>query len=62
MLSKESGMDKNTKLFGENMKNISVKKFGYPDEFVKHGSVGEKEEKYNSYEQPAHILTEQERD
>ena len=33
-------------ILGENMKNISVKKFGYPDEFVKHGSVGEIEEKY----------------
>ena len=28
------------------LKDIAFKKYGYPDEFVKHGSVGEIEKKY----------------
>lgn len=30
----------------ENLKDISVRKYGYPDEFIKHGSVSEIEKKY----------------
>ena len=30
----------------ENLKDVSLKKYGYPDEFVKHGSVQEIEKKY----------------
>ena len=30
----------------ENLNGITLKKYGYPDEFVKHGSVGEIEKKY----------------
>jgi len=30
----------------ENLQDISVRKYGYPDEFVKHGSVSEIEKKY----------------
>lgn len=30
----------------ENLKDIQFKKYGYPDEFIKHGSVSEIEEKY----------------
>lgn len=33
-------------ILDENLKNVVAKKFGYPDEFVKHGSVGEIEQKY----------------
>lgn len=33
-------------LIFENKLNIDLEKFAYPDEFVKHGSVGEIEEKY----------------
>lgn len=34
-------------LLRENLKDITFKKFGYPDEFIKHGSVNEIEDKYN---------------
>lgn len=30
----------------ENLQKIKLKKFGYPDEFIRHGSVGEIEKKY----------------
>lgn len=33
-------------IMDEKLENITFKKYGYPDEFVKHGSVDEIEEKY----------------
>ena len=30
----------------ENIKDVTLKKYGYPDEFVKHGSVDQIEKKY----------------
>ena len=30
----------------EKLQDVKLKKYGYPDEFIKHGSVGEIEEKY----------------
>lgn len=33
-------------IVGENLKNIYFKKYGYPDEFIKHGSTLEIEQKY----------------
>ena len=30
----------------ENLENIKIKLYGYPDEFIKHGSVQEIEKKY----------------
>lgn len=30
----------------ENLRDIRLKKYGYPDEFIKHGSVSEIEKKY----------------
>ena len=30
----------------ENIKDVTLKKYGYPDEFVKHGSVEQIEKKY----------------
>lgn len=33
-------------MLDENLDGVSLMKFGYPDEFVKHGSVGELEKKY----------------
>ncbi len=30
----------------ENIKDITFKKYGYPDEFIKHGSVEQIEKKY----------------
>ena len=30
----------------ENVKDITLKKYGYPDEFVKHGSTEQIEKKY----------------
>ena len=31
----------------ENLEDIEFKKYGYPDEFIKHGSVAELEKKYD---------------
>ncbi len=43
----------------ENLKDIQFKKYGYPDEFIKHGSVIEIEEKYSlSATQIAEDITE----
>ena len=31
----------------QQVRNINIKKLGYPDEFIKHGNVENIEEKYN---------------
>ena len=33
-------------IINENLEDIKLKKYGYPDEFIKHGSVPELENKY----------------
>ena len=35
----------------ENIKDVTLKKYGYPDEFIKHGSVEQIEKKYGLAEE-----------